>query len=312
MVHADAPDNGLPARWLPDDAVGAVLQLRIEQQVLSLRDQESRVRRDADTAIHQMRIAARRLRSALATYRPVLQPGRTDRLREELQWLGGELSPARDAQVMRKRLDDLVRAEPVELVMGPVSRRIHTELSTRYQEARRRGLESLDSTRHDRLLDALDAFVLAPPFNEAAGRPAREELPRLLEKDLARVRRRAEAVTSATDATQRELALHETRKAAKRLRYAAETGVPVFGRRAKRLTRRAKDIQDLLGEHQDTVVARRTLRELGAKAYLEHENGFTFGLLHAREEARAATLVARFPEALDRLPGRRLDRWLDR
>jgi CHAD domain-containing protein len=114
-----------------------------------------------------------------------------------------------------------------------------------------------------------------------------------------------------SDPTRRDAALHETRKAAKRLRYAAESAVPVFGGRAKKLARRAERVQVVLGEHQDTVVARQTLRELGAQAYLHDENGFTFGRLHALEQARAEELMTLYPTELDRLPARRLDRWLD-
>ena len=303
MTHEDGSEEGEPT-------VGSLLQARLEQQAARLREQEDRVREGADSAIHKMRIAVRRLRSALATYRPVLAPGATDSLREELRWLGLELSPARDAQVMSERLEALVDEQPVELVMGPVRKRIHMEMAGRYQAGRRQALESLDDARYAELLVALDAFVAEPPFEPSANRPARTEVPRLLQRDLDRVRRRAEVATTADDPVTRDLALHDTRKAAKRLRYAAESATDVFGGRAKRLARRSMAIQELLGEHQDAVVSRRTLRELGAKAYLEHENGFTFGRLHALEEAHAEQLVSRYPAALGRLPKRPLKRWL--
>jgi CHAD domain-containing protein len=106
------------------------------------------------------------------------------------------------------------------------------------------------------------------------------------------------------------MALHDTRKAAKRLRYGAESATPVLGRRAKRLATRAKRVQELLGEHQDTVVARLTLRELGAQAYVANENGFTFGRLHALEQARASEIEHRCPAVLERLPSGSLERWL--
>lgn len=292
-------------------SVGALFAERLRQQVVELREQESRVRRGADSGVHKMRIAVRRLRSALATYRTVLEPTATVETREELRWLGAELSPARDAQVQLERLDLLVKTEPVELVMGPVAKRIQTELTGRRLAGQERALSALDSSRYAELLDALDALVAAPPFDDAAGRPARTELPRLLARDLRRVRRRAETVHRSSDPTHRDAALHETRKASKRLRYAAESAVPAFGGRAKELALRAERVQEVLGEHQDTVVARQTLRELGAQAYLHDENGFTFGRLHALEQARAAELMARYPAELDRLPTRRLDRWLD-
>jgi CHAD domain-containing protein len=300
MTVREEPEAAERPGSLDEAAVGTLLQVRLEQQLVRLREQELQVRRDGDGGIHKMRIAIRRLRSALATYRPVLAPDAAVALREELRWLGGELSPARDAQVLRERLESLVAEQPVELVMGPVRNRIHTELTARYQAGRLRAVEALDSARYEALLQQLELFVLAPPYDEAAGRAAREELPMLLERDLKRVRRRAEAAAGA-EGDERDRALHETRKAAKRLRYAAESATPVLGRRAERLAKRAMRIQEVLGEHQDTVVARQTLRELGAKAYLEHENGFTFGRLHALEQARAEVLVGRVPDELARL-----------
>src|SRR5512139_659692 len=217
-----------------EPSVGELFLLRVRQQVVVLREQEPRVRRDEDDSVHKLRIAVRRLRSALATYRPALAPGATDALGAELRWLGVELSAARDAEVMRARLADLVHEQPVELVMGPVAKRIDAEMSAEYRAGRERALGSLDSPRYAELLDALDALAAA----------------------------------RADDPGRRNEALHETRKAAKRLRYAAESAVPAFGRRAEKLARRAKREQDELGEHQDTLVERSTLRDVDAKAFL--------------------------------------------
>ncbi len=295
---------GVRATKDDEPSVGAVLQHELAAQLSELRNQEQRLRQDADSAVHKMRIAARRLRSVLATYRPVLLPGATDELRGELRWLGEELAAARDTQVIHERLEVLVRGEPAELVMGPVTRRIHIEMSARHQAGRRQALEALDDDRYCRLLHVLDSFVADPPFAEVAAGDARKQLPRLLTRDLERLRRRARRVAVATGSAERDEGLHETRKAAKRLRYGAESATPVLGRRAERLASCAKDLQELLGEHQDTVVARRTLRELGAQAYLANENGFTFGRLHALEEARSEQIVARYPAVLKRIPNR--------
>ena len=297
-----------------EGSVGALLQQELARHLSELRKQERRVRGDADSAVHKMRIAVRRLRSLLATYRPVLVPGATDDLRDELKWLGNELSAARDAQVMQERLEALLRDEPVELVIGPVSRRIQLEMSDRRQAGRQQALDALDAPRYLLLMEGVDSFVGAPPFSRDAARDAREELPGLLSRDLKRVRRRAAdvetAVRSAAASADQDAALHETRKAAKRLRYAAESATPVLGRRAERLATRAQRVQEVLGEHQDTVVARRTLRELGVQAYLANENGFTFGRLHALEQTRAHEIESEFTVVLDRLPSGGLKRWL--
>jgi CHAD domain-containing protein len=102
---------------------------------------------------------------------------------------------------------------------------------------------------------------------------------------------------TASEQHERDVALHESRKAAKRLRYTTEAAVPVFGKPAKAYRTRVKALQELLGEHQDSVVARPVLRELAVQAHLDGENGFTYGLLHGREAALAEQIERRFPDA---------------
>jgi CHAD domain-containing protein len=81
----------------------------------------------------------------------------------------------------------------------------------------------------------------------------------------------------------RDTEWHEARKAAKRVRYAAEAAAPILGKPARRLIKQVKHIQELLGDHQDAVVARPVLRELAVTAQLDNENGFTYGLLHQQQ-----------------------------
>ncbi len=294
-----------------DGSTGDLLSEYLTDHVSQLKQEDLRLRAGHDEGVHQMRIAARRLRSALATYRDLVEPGANDYLRGELKWLGSALAEARDAQVLQKRLSELVRTQPVELVLGPVAQRIDDELRARFRSGRADADDALASERYFRLLDKLDAFVDAPPFSEAAQEPVRRELPRLLQADLKRVRKRQRAVEVAADSHARDLALHEVRKSAKRLRYAAETAQPVFGKRAKRLSTMAEAIQQVLGEHQDTVVARTTLRAIGVRAHLDGENGFTFGRLHALEEARAAELEHAYEPLVAQLPTGKLRGWLD-
>ena len=116
------------------------------------------------------------------------------------------------------------------------------------------------------------------------------------------MRKRHRAYLAAAEPDHADRALHEVRKAAKRLRYSAETAVPVLGAGAEGLSVRAKAVQQVLGEHQDTVVARQVLRDLGVRAHLAGENGFTFGRLHALEEAHAAAATARYLEVYADLP----------
>jgi CHAD domain len=91
--------------------------------------------------------------------------------------------------------------------------------------------------------------------------------------------------------------LHEMRKAAKRLRYATEVATPALDTNAKRMVKRVKAVQELLGEHQDSVVARGLLREMGAAAPAEGGNGFAFGWLLRDEQARTERVEANLNDA---------------
>jgi CHAD domain-containing protein len=104
------------------------------------------------------------------------------------------------------------------------------------------------------------------------------------------------------EASERDALLHEVRKKAKRLRYAADSAKPVLGKRAGRLAAKAKRIQETLGIRQDAVLARERLRELGVQAYVDGENPFTLGRLHALEERRADEAEAAFRKTWAKLP----------
>ena len=266
-----------------------VLQRRLAEQVAELLRRDHEIRLGKDEGIHRARVACRRLRSALATFRPLVDREVTDPLREEIKWLGTQLGGARDAKVVRQRLTELAGDE--EEVAGAARRRIDEAYSRRREAADQVVATTLASARYFELLDALDRLAAEPPWTGVAEADARDVLPRRVRKDWKRLRRRVEAVEGAAD---RDEAMHEARKAAKRLRYAAETLRPVWGKQAKRLVKAAKGVTTLLGERQDTVMSRAVLAELTAQAQEAGEDTFTFGRLHAREELRAAELDDEF------------------
>ena len=109
----------------------------------------------------------------------------------------------------------------------------------------------------------------------------------MVRKALRRTGKALRAADALPPGHDRDEHLHEMRKAAKRLRYATEVAEPALGPKARGLVKRVKAVQELLGEHQDSVVARGLLRELGAAAPSEGGNGFAFGWLLRDEQARA-------------------------
>jgi CHAD domain-containing protein len=191
-------------------------------------------------------------------------------------------------------------------VLGPVRARVTKHFARPREEARAAVLTELDGERYAALRSALERLLQDPPLTGAAARPARKELPVLEKKAQRRFDKRLDAALDTLttgDAEAGDTAVHEARKAGKRLRYAAEvTRAPgmKLGRKdrkkAKAHAKQLKSVHKALGEHQDTVVSRRTLRELGVAAHAAGENGFTFGLLHGRDQAIAERIEETLPQ----------------
>src|SRR5271170_1451300 len=108
----------------PSSSAGDVVvaYLRTQQQALAAR--EGTVRADEYDAVHQMRVATRRLRAALRSFGQVIPRSDTEQLVGELKWLGGLLGVARDGEVLSAHLQASVRTVPVELLIGPVQARV--------------------------------------------------------------------------------------------------------------------------------------------------------------------------------------------
>jgi CHAD domain-containing protein len=281
---------------------GGPLADYLDRQREALRDNDSGVRGGDPEAVHDMRVAVRRLRSTLRTFRPVLDRARTEPVRAELRWFAGLLGGVRDGDVLNARLADAVAAEPVELMVGPVAARIRERLTARTEQARRALIEELDGERYAALMADVDALDV--PAGVPEGR-----LRALTRKAL---RRADDLLAAAGDAAPegRDAALHEARKAYKRARYAVEVLAPAGGGAARRLTKRLTALQDVLGAHQDAVVAEALLRDYGMRAYLQGENAFSYGLLHARQRAAGERRLDGLAKARRRAGKSRVRDWL--
>ena len=274
---------------------GDVVLAYLNEHAAALKHYDPAVRREEPDAVHQMRVATRRLRSALQAYGKVVDREHTRELANELKWLAGALGEARDLEVLHERFTDAVARLDPDLVLGPVSARLTRHFEPLTAAAHQTSVNALNSGRYFALLDSVDALLAAPPLTPAAAERATKAMPELVDKSYRRLADRAREVLEAPAGAARDLALHDSRKAAKRLRYTTEAAVPVFGKRAKAYRDRVKDVQTVLGEHQDGVVARPALRELAVQAQLDGENGFTFGVLHGLETCAAAQVEERFP-----------------
>ncbi|HEX7405126.1 MAG TPA: CHAD domain-containing protein, partial [Candidatus Nanopelagicaceae bacterium] len=142
--------------------VAHVLLVYAHEQVQIIKEQAPQIRRGTLDSVHLMRIAVRRLRSVLATYRTLLDAEFVIHLREELKWLGLILGSQRDAEVMGQRIKELIATEPFELTMAPISRWIDEHLESDFHIARLAVLKTLDDKRYLQLLKDLDALLAAP------------------------------------------------------------------------------------------------------------------------------------------------------
>lgn len=289
-------------------SAGDVVMAYVEAQVVRIRTQDLPVRLDAPGSVHAMRVATRRLRSALRTFKPLLHRARTRPIRDELQWLARVLGAARDAQV----LGDRVRSGAATLSAGagrPVSATIGQGFDEAYRAAQKDVVAALDGDRYRALLDSLTALLDDPPLRRRARRPGRAKLPRLVARSYRELRDAMKSVDQAADDDARRDRRHDARKAAKRTRYAAEAVTAVFPAKARRFARAMEDLQEALGEHLDSLNAQHRMRELAA-ATASPKVAFAYGWLGGVEQANAARSLAEVERAWKRARKSKLRRWL--
>ena len=285
IERALAPVTAAESVWVDDpDTLDAVSDY-LAQQIRAIVAGDVALRRGLDP-VHDTRVAIRRLRSSLRTFADVFDADQAHALREELSWYAGLLGDMRDATVQRKRLTKAVDGLDPTLVVGDVTAWLEHHMGRRYSEARVLVDAALAGDRYAELMEALAKWQRRPAFS-----PDTRQHPKL-KPDVRRADRKArKRLRKAVDNGVDEQAFHRARKAAKRARYAAELAAPVLGRKsAKKQIKQHKKVQKILGDHQDSVVAAQSLRELGAGAGTAHaaEQGFTYGVLYAHERAAAA------------------------
>jgi CHAD domain-containing protein len=237
----------------PRDAVPLehlLFQLRTQYDEIVRCDPSVRLGVDPED-VHDMRVAIRRLRAMLRAARELLAPEWSEPLRVELRWLGGELGPLRDADVflgyLREEtagLGERDRAGADELVELVAADR---------REAHARAIEALRSSRYLALLQELERTARGPRV-----RSATVPLDGIARREFRKLRKAARLV----DATSPDAELHALRIRGKRARYAAELAATASGKHTRAFVREAKRFQDVVGEHQDAVVAEQHLREL--------------------------------------------------
>jgi CHAD domain-containing protein len=309
LAGTSTTTDGTTKKLTASSRSGDVLMAHIRTQVAQIRALDLPVRLDAPDAVHKMRVATRRLRSALTTFRPLFDPDVARPLRGELKWLAGELGAARDAEVMRDRVRDAVAKEAHDPAVRSGAEAAQTELAEAYRAAHDRVLIELDSDRYHRILLALRDLVDTPPLRKPAKRKAGAVLPGLVARSYDQVRAFVEEAQALPAGAEREELFHDARKAAKQARYAGESVAPVFGKDATVFAQAMENVQEALGEYQDSVLTRERLRSLALHSS-SVEVAFLYGRLHALEEQSSAQSHEHFDVAWKAAGRKSVHRWL--
>ena len=269
---------------------------------LIARDPAVRIGSDPE-GVHQARVATRRLRSDLRTFGAVVDPAWDAALRAELQWLGQLLGAVRDTDVLLERLEARLHTlPPSDLDAG---KHLLEWLRDHRNDAREVLLVGMRSERYHALLDRLIAASRhIPPSDAAAALDL--ELGDLVAKPWKRLRRAVEELGDDPP----DVALHAVRIKAKRCRYAAEAVAPAVGKDAKRFAQAVEGLQEVLGEHQDAVVAGQWLRTHAADGGGRVERAFVAGELSALEDVAARESRGQWPAAWAEARRGRLRRWM--
>jgi CHAD domain-containing protein len=281
------PSPAVPDASTPSERLRAALA----EQGRRLLEHDPGTRLGADPEdLHQMRVAARRARAFLRAARPLLDRDWADELRAQLGWLGSALGAARDFDVLveRVRRDIAALEKGRELVAG-----LERSVEREREKARSAAVAALSEERYFTLLDRLESLKPKLAAEESA------TLSSLWWDEFQRTRRTFRRLSS--DSSDEEL--HAARIRVKRARYAAELAAPELGHPGERFVDAAKDLQDVLGEHQDSHFAEERIRAWSSG---RPRADVPVALLVEQERARRKKARADWPDAWARLKRRGL------
>ena len=259
--------------------------------------------------LHDMRVAARRLRAALSLFRPYLRP-EYDEIGEDLRWVASALGEVRDLDVQLAEIQAWkVRLDPHDAdALEPLI----TELNRRRDAARGSMLTALDAERYEKFVGEFSGLLTSPIEPDESGR-AVDIAPDLVLRRCRRFRRRADRLRESSD----DADFHRLRIDGKRLRYSLEFVSPLYAKIVRQAIAQLVEVQDLLGRHQDSIVAIVHLREIVAdpNVGLPPLTIFAMGRVAERYDLSAQDARDRFPKAYKRMTHkqlRRLERELKR
>jgi len=305
---------GEPATRPPDVAVATlaanatvvdVVRHAVARSVAQILRHDPGIRLGGDPEdVHQLRVGTRRLRSDLRSFAPRLERDRMAWLRAELGWLGTVVGAVRDHDVLDARLIAHIATLPE--VDAPGAAQLLRRLEDEAEVARAGMLDALRGTRYLDLLEALVDLASVLPLTEMPGLTVRSDA-QLASKIARRPWRRLSEAVESLGPDPSDAELHQVRILAKRCRYAAEAVAPIVGPKAARFAAAVADVQTVLGDHQDTVVAESWLRHAAAAL---PSSGLAAGQLVALERSQRLELRAQWLSSWRAASSKKLRHWL--
>ena len=288
-------DEDVPAAASPNRALtaGELFVAAMDESTATLLRCDAALRAGAadPDVVHAARVALRRMRSNVQTFRPILDPAWASRVRERARWLAGGLGAARDADVLLARVErcahgmrhlDRERKDHVVALLRGVRVNAYRQLGAMTREA-----------RYAALIDDLVHAASAPHLTERAGEDAGALVPELMQAAWRRLR----ATNRQRSHPPTDADLHAIRIKAKRVRYAAEAVMPAAGGSALRFAKRVARLQTVLGEHRDALMSADQLH-----AHVGGGDGAFFAAeVAARERAAARVERRRWRAAWNRV-----------
>ena len=266
---------------------------------------DPRVRRDEWDSIHQMRVATRELRSHLQSFAGILAGTHHKDVSEELKHLAATLGVARDAEVIAERFKDLCDQHPSGIIDAASSKQLHDDMLAEYAAAHQKVVAALNDDRYLRLLDELDELIthpqeLADPDPTPASTHVLLEQLRKSYKRLMKLHNKAMSDWDGRSALrpQQEHKFHNVRKAAKKLRYTTEAVGDATDIPTGQLYRACKQLQEVLGNFQDSITSREKLLAKSHEAFHRGENTFIYGVLYETEVELSRNIMQDYPAAM--------------
>jgi len=302
----------------PKYPAAELIRSALKGAIARLQAADPEARRGEPEGVHRLRTSTRRLRSELRTVSDLVDREWGEHLEQELKWLAAELGSVRDLDILCQRLDSAaapvagngrVSASPFDPGQDDTLAPLVLALRERHSQNSRALREALQGERYRNLLASLAAAIECPTLKDDAWEPCRKALPPLAAAAWQKLKKGGRDLEAASP----DADFHQVRKLAKRARYAAELIAPALGSRtakdAKRFIRLTTQLQDILGEHQDAIVAATELQQFLARNPHDPELAHRIHDVLETEHQAAQATRAKFFDVWKKLDRKKSLKW---